>query len=875
MPLVQGSSRAAVSENIRREMETKPRKQAIAIALDIARRNRERGGRVVRDYDVPYLAGSSNKHGITYIDRRVPKELRIAGKMLDPSVPLSIHEQHEHALMQRGMSYEKAHKEATAKERAWVESHGFDWKAYEHAMDGMLSHIEHEKVSKAPPDLYLKPYPHDKQRLLRKARADGGAVTESAPQANFVERSFLGALNLAEKIGLGGTAVKLYNDAIQRGRTTPITGNDIDPQELKQFENLVRAHAAANRTSSGNIDYKDYAKHAPSLDTNILGGFGYTINPDDSISIRDKYDFNADRAGAYDNNALVQALGAFANPRGLAAKIGRDRLPDTGGHGIPVDITIGNQRAEGGAVEDDTLLPPPRNLANVFADNPVSHGVANAIVDPFVQAGRALRGQMTEDEAKEFALTAAMGLVSPMKGGALGSKGIRAYHGSPYDFEKFDLGKIGTGEGAQAYGHGLYFAENPKTAESYRDALTNRSYLTSGLPQGATNADYAAHALAAEHRDLDKARAVAQNAIDRGRTFLQAGSFVEDPKAVLRALDKVPPPNPGRMYEVSLNARPEQFLDWDASVTKQASPVLEALGKLKAPGVGDLSAANRTGSAAYEFLTGKNWTTYARNKYGPDARLTKEQASSSLRDAGIPGIRYLDQGSRTGGEGTRNYVVFDPSIINILRKYGISGMTAGGLGAATMKDKQEAGMANGGRMAALATAKHYADGGAPWYVRSEARSTSHVGSLLSPIGGRTDHIPLNVPSGSYVLPADVVSGLGQGNTLNGTKVLNSMFSSGPYGSPARPMRSGNRMPKPPRAFRPPKMKFADGGAPDSTGEPVPIVAAGGEYIVSPEQVEAIGGGDMDRGHAILDAFTLHVRNQHIKTLKKLPGPVKE
>ena len=47
------------------------------------------------------------------------------------------------------------------------------------------------------------------------------------------------------------------------------------------------------------------------------------------------------------------------------------------------------------------------------------------------------------------------------------AKGIRAYHGSPYDFEKFDISKIGTGEGAQAYGHGLYFAENPRS-EDYK-----------------------------------------------------------------------------------------------------------------------------------------------------------------------------------------------------------------------------------------------------------------------------------------------------------------------------------------------------------------------------------------------------------------------
>ena len=54
--------------------------------------------------------------------------------------------------------------------------------------------------------------------------------------------------------------------------------------------------------------------------------------------------------------------------------------------------------------------------------------------------------------------------------GAVGTGGtnvpIRAYHGSPHDFERFDTSKIGTGEGAQSYGHGLYFAENPANGES-------------------------------------------------------------------------------------------------------------------------------------------------------------------------------------------------------------------------------------------------------------------------------------------------------------------------------------------------------------------------------------------------------------------------
>ena len=64
--------------------------------------------------------------------------------------------------------------------------------------------------------------------------------------------------------------------------------------------------------------------------------------------------------------------------------------------------------------------------------------------------------------------------ITKADGGALtDDEGITAYHGSPHDFERFDMSKIGTGEGAQAYGHGLYFAQNEDVARGYRDDLTN------------------------------------------------------------------------------------------------------------------------------------------------------------------------------------------------------------------------------------------------------------------------------------------------------------------------------------------------------------------------------------------------------------------
>lgn len=122
---------------------------------------------IIRTYDVPYLAGSSNQGGVTYIDRRVPKELSINGKDCDPAKYLNIHEQTEHALMQiGGFAYHDAHAIATEKEKEAVLDDGLDWNEYEKIMDGYVDETEHEDPENPPPDLYLKPYPHTKAAFL-------------------------------------------------------------------------------------------------------------------------------------------------------------------------------------------------------------------------------------------------------------------------------------------------------------------------------------------------------------------------------------------------------------------------------------------------------------------------------------------------------------------------------------------------------------------------------------------------------------------------------------------------------------------------------------------------------------------------------------
>lgn len=121
----------------------------------------------------------------------------------------------------------------------------------------------------------------------------------------------------------------------------------------------------------------------------------------------------------------------------------------------------------------------------------------------------------------------------------------------------------------------------------------------------------------------------------------------------------------------------------------------------------------------------------------------------------------------------------------------------------------------------------------------------HVGPIHAPVAGRTDHLPMHVPSGSYVIPADIVSALGEGNTLNGFKNLNEIVE-----------------------------KFRDDGS-FNDGKPVAIVAAGGEYVIPPHAVVGIGEGDLATGHRILDQYVKKMRQKTIKTLQKLPGPKKD
>lgn len=214
---------------------------------------------------------------------------------------------------------------------------------------------------------------------------------------------------------------------------------------------------------------------------------------------------------------------------------------------------------------------------------------------------------------------------------------------------------------------------------------------------------------------------------------------------------------------------------------------------------------------------------------------------------------------------------FDPSKLHLAKP--LAGLGGGGIFVyGTAPDRAEASPVKkfrGGTVLdkALRVSQKYAKGGAlnEEGLGDPANHVSFEGGMLnSDIPGRTDKLPIKLRNGSYVIPADIpsASALGEGNTMAGKKALDHMFR--PHklrGMRLRPLKSGSNS----KLFR----HKAEGGGVD--GE-IPIIAAGGEYVVDPETVASIGDGDLEKGHSELDKFVKKVRHHNIKTLRKLAPP---
>nr|DAE98820.1 MAG TPA: Type I restriction enzyme Methylase [Caudoviricetes sp.] len=257
-----------------------------------------------------------------------------------------------------------------------------------------------------------------------------------------------------------------------------------------------------------------------------------------------------------------------------------------------------------------------------------------------------------------------------------------AWHGSPYDFDRFDLGAIGTGEGAQVHGWGLYFAANREVSEAYKDALSrdvveqkHYLYLAGNkyeYPDGMTliRADNGKvssnpilsdvakliHNLGSIDAAVTRLEKLKQGYETRGNTgrsyqhVLDALKVLNDDKTYEKYEDQKR--STARLYQVDIPDA-DTMLDEDKPLSEQ--PKIMQLLDAHAEKTGDWSFSSEE---LDESDTGRDFY-----KYLEEALHSPREASKYLNAAGINGITY------NGGRDGRCYVVFDDEAVSVINKY--------------------------------------------------------------------------------------------------------------------------------------------------------------------------------------------------------------
>ncbi len=331
--------------------------------------------------------------------------------------------------------------------------------------------------------------------------------------------------------------------------------------------------------------------------------------------------------------------------------------------------------------------PNPMDVLDVAGLGVAGIGAGKGLLKAGLETGKFIApkvGQMAEQYAVNT------GLLSPLV----------AYHGTPYTFDKFDISKVGTGEGAQAYGHGIYFAEAPGIARGYQMALGQKAGETTTIGGKPVEVLYEqiqnkANTLPVKEAQIeyDKAAMLEKMMLDTPPDELisYAKDIGSDPKVIKWLETEIAPKTkfPGAFYKVDIPDKAiDTFLDWDKPLSEQKNviskitPSLLGLEYKQLPN-GNQAFLNSDGKPFGIMQKGgtkesfeNRWKEFILMQ-GSGGDLYKalnqgifdaDKTSKALNNAGVKGIRYLDQGSRTKGNGTRNFVVFDPSIVKMLER---------------------------------------------------------------------------------------------------------------------------------------------------------------------------------------------------------------
>jgi hypothetical protein len=291
-----------------------------------------------------------------------------------------------------------------------------------------------------------------------------------------------------------------------------------------------------------------------------------------------------------------------------------------------------------------------QNAGAVSANrNPVAE-MGMGLLSPFAFKAAQKAGELLAGVEMKAAENAA----KPSTLRQVGQRGAIVWHGSPHKFDKFDSSKIGTGEGAQAYGHGLYLAESPGVARDYAGAL---SAAKATKPVGNVDLTQAyqnlpndvPETLLAARRDFRELTDAGELSTADRRDFLTA---VKNNLAASKN---------GQLYKVDLpDDAIAKMLNWDKPMSEQPQEIQSIAKSLLGKNNNPMAWLVNDGAAQDMTMTGKQFLN------------TLIGGESQLQKAGIPGIRYLDGGSRGTGAGTSNFVVFpgNESLLSILERNG-------------------------------------------------------------------------------------------------------------------------------------------------------------------------------------------------------------
>jgi hypothetical protein len=344
-----------------------------------------------------------------------------------------------------------------------------------------------------------------------------------------------------------------------------------------------------------------------------------------------------------------------------------------------------------------------------------------------------------------------------MRPSMVNQSGMVGFHGSPHKFDSFDHSKMGSGEGAQAYGWGTYIAENPDVAGQYKEMLTE-SILVDGKGISNLTTDTAERALLDSGFDASKAiDSLTAEAAKYGDSKIDTIRRSHIAKSVAKIEDLKSrgaiQSQEGSLYEVDLpDEKIAQMLDWDKPLSEQSAAI-------QAAAKGDSVPLTSKGSVLYDKLSSTRdmppFDNTQMMKSRPDAQ---KAASNYLNSKGIPGIRYLDGNSRSDGTGTSNFVMFDENDMSILSRNGESLGNKGLLGdkSSRMQRMEDNGLERGWYRGG----KEPAD--APWYSQDRDYAKSFAKGDF-----REYALPVEKQGMNTAIPNDILTKVADSAADNG------------------------------------------------------------------------------------------------------------